>query len=242
MALKRARRKANGLVELPEVTCGRCRTTNLGVRSDGVFYCWRCGKGGRTTPPVGNISPSPLLPAVSAETSYNTELSGIPLFARKMIERRGFDPVWLESQYRVRWNGQRLHWPCGAGASLRSIWAWESPKALTVAPRGLIGQHLLHPGAHVIIVEGDYKAAAIPLPWTGVGLMGTAMTADQAQILLGSRPASIGIMLDGGCGEQAQNIRISLAPTPAVVYSLPMNCGPDDIDRGELTRLLMEGA
>ncbi len=66
---------------------------------------------------------------------------------------------------------------------MRAIWSWESPKTLTLPPRGLIGQHLLAPGLDVVVTEGDYKAAAIPLPWVGVGIMGTAMTEDQREKL-----------------------------------------------------------
>lgn len=237
MALRRARRKADGTVELPETLCPRCRTKNLGTTTDGRWYCWRCGKGGHTQGVV-NIPHSVDAPSGPTEPR---SLSELPVFARAMMERRGADPAWCESRYRVRWNGERLAWPCGAGLSMRAIWSWQSPKTLTVAPRGLIGQHLLTPGAHVVVTEGDFKAASIPLPWVGVGIMGTAMTQDQALVLLNSRPGSITVLLDGGCGAQAQAIRISLAPTPVrVVDSLPVGAGPDDIDRGELTRMLME--
>lgn len=126
------------------------------------------------------------------------------------------------------------------GASRRAIWPWEQPKTLTVPPRGLIGQHLLTKGARVVITEGDFKAASIPLPWIGVGVLGDAMSPDQALALQASEPSEVVIMLDGGMRRQAEKIRELLCPLDSRIVDLPLGQGPDDVDRGTLYRVLVD--
>ena len=236
MASRKPRRKADGSVELPEIRCPRCGTVNLGRNpTKGSWYCWKCGKGGPLPEYAG------MVPAVSSpgEPEVAAVLSSLPDYARKMVEARGLDPLWLERRYGVRWDGERLHWPCGAGSSKRAIWPWDEPKTLTVPPRGLIGQHLLHKGARVVVTEGDYKAASIPLPWVGVGILGDAISDDQAQVIQASEPSEVIVMLDGGMDRQARKVAESLCLLPIrVVDSLPKGLGPDDIPRGNLYALL----
>ena len=235
-----ARRKADGTWELPETLCPGCGTRNLGLNaSKGEWYCWVCAKGGRLNSlearklaTVIETGPAPEL------FKSRAPLTALPPHARRFIERRGADPAWLELRYGVRWDGDRLWFPAGEGASRRAIWPWEAPKTLTVAPRGLIGQHLLRPGALVVVTEGDFKAAAIPLPWVGVGLMGDAMTDEQAAILTGSQPAEVAVMLDGGFVHQARGVAEKIALLRPRVVELPQKAGPDDVPRGLLFRLL----
>lgn len=238
MASRRPRRKADGTIELPEVRCPRCGTMNRGINvTKGTYYCWKCSLGGPVDAPIlarfSQIQSTPVDPSVPKP------LSSLPDYARKMVEARGLDPLWLERRYGVRWDGERLHWPCGAGSSKRAIWPWDEPKTLTIPPRGLIGQHLLHKGARVVVTEGDFKAASIPLPWVGVGILGDAISDDQAQAIQASEPSEVVVMLDGGMERQARKVAETLCLlAPRIVDSLPAGKGPDDIPRGELYALL----
>lgn len=240
MAKGKLRRKADGTIELPEVPCPTCGTRNLGVNATtGEWNCWVCNRGGRLNP----LETRQLATALGAGSSPTESrepgpLTTLPPLARKAIERRGASPEWLEHRYGVRWDGERLWWPAGKGASRRAIWPWESPKTLTVAPRGLIGEHLLKPGALVVVTEGDFKAAAIPLPWVGVGLMGDAMSDAQAETLGASQPAAVIIILDGGFRHQADAVARKIALLSPRVVDLPEKHGPDDVDRGDLFRIL----
>lgn len=122
--------------------------------------------------------------------------------------------------------------------------SWESPKTLTVdvAGRGkaLLGGHLLTPGCRVVLVEGDWKAASIPLPWVGVALLGTKMTDAQRWALLACNPCQVVVCLDGGFDLASIAVQAGLLPFRAQIVSLPKGCGPDDIERSELVRLLLE--
>ena len=122
------------------------------------------------------------------------------------------------------------------------MWPWQEPKTLTVAPRGLVGQHLLHRGCRVVVTEGDYKAAAIPLPWIGIGVMGDAITEDQTPILSGFEPEEVVIMLDGGFRRHAERAAERLALLRPRIVDLPDGKGSDDVARGLLHSLLMEAA
>lgn len=237
MAGRRPRIKADGTLELPETRCPRCSTVNMGINATkGSYYCWVCSKGG----PLGPRALETLIriPTEAKSLSPST-LGPLPDTARRFIERRGLDPKWLEARYLVRWDGERLYWPAGQGASRRAIWPWEEPKTLTVSPRGLIGQHLLTKGARVVVTEGDLKAASIPLPWIGVGILGPSMSPDQALAIQSSEPSEVVVMLDGGMRRQAEKILEILCPLPArVVDSFPVGAGPDDVARETLYGLL----
>jgi hypothetical protein len=108
-----------------------------------------------------------------------------------------------------------------------------------VPPRGLIGEHLLHEGAFVVLVEGDFKAASIPLPWVGLGINGLSLTPSQVDTIQFSRPALITILTDGGFISQAWLLAAQLAPNVCRVKYLPTSKGPDDIPRSDLVQLLL---
>ena len=211
-----------------------------------VYSCWKCGSAGRAPKDwkqrLSLLSPleernAPLVPLPT-----NPGDVAVPPMMSAEIKRRGHEEAWIVHHYRAWWDGERISWPAGPSITRRAVLAWEQPKAITVAPRGkgLIGQHLLRPGAHVVITEGDWKSAAIPLPWVGVGLMGVIMSEEQEFILRTSNPASVTVMLDGGCMFQALNIRARMLPMQGRVVELPDGKGPDDIPRKELIRLLRE--
>lgn len=236
------RRKANGTTEV-KVVCPLCAgkaEINPGLD---LWHCWNCGGGGHVPEAWLETVPQDRLEGVRrglTEKFSRREFSDLPDFCRLEIERRGLSPEWIEREYGVVWDGERMAWPAGRGWSRRSPFPWVTPKTLTVAPKGLIGQHRLYPGASVVVVEGDYKAAAIPHPWVGVGLMGTVLSLEQMATLKGSRPASVTICLDHGYLKEAGEVRRKLLPLDVRVVE-PAHGGPDDIPRAELYQLLIGG-
>lgn len=247
----RLRKKRDGTYELP-MECPACGGNHMEFNaSKGVYHCFSCRSGGFAPsewgPTLSSLSsrfgdvprtePLPTPKAVVAALRPQ-----LPMLAKQELSRRGFEEAWIVNRYGVRWDGERLCWPAGAGWSRRSVLTWERPKTLTVAPKGLIGEHLLTQGCRVVVVEGDWKAAAVPLPWVGVGLMGLEMNDAQKWAILSKNPASVTVMLDGGFVYPAERIREALLPLRANVISLPDGQGPDDIPRRDLVRLLLERA
>lgn len=244
--MAKPRRKSDGSVEIgfPCPLCG-ARKFKLEVNSaSGLWHCWVCNRGGRLSGEElqrlqatqalvvqGDSKHEPTPPPIILTEAY-------PPYVQQRIRLRGFDPAWLQRRYKVQWDGSRLCWPCGQGWSRRAIWPWEEPKTLTVAPRGLIGQHLLFRGCHAVVTEGDWKAAAIPIPWVGTGHMGGGLTAYQVAILATAEPSMVTIMEDGGAEDKIATAQEALALLPHRVVRLPLGCGPDDIPRGDLFALL----
>ena len=247
MAKRRPRRKRDGSIEWP-VDCPTCGSPKMDVNlSKMVYHCWRCGSGGRV--------PKEWAPEFSLLSSWRESIEALPpakpikasnqplpLMAKREIQRRGFEEAWIVNRYKVWWDGERLVWPAGEySCSRRAVLPWEEPKAITDAgPEGkeLLGQHLLKPGSHVVLTEGDWKSAAIPLPWVGVGLLGVELTELQKEILLLSNPATVIVCLDGGFNYEAMVVRTKLLPTPGKIVDLPDGKGPDDIPRRDLVQLL----
>lgn len=95
-------------------------------------------------------------------------------------------------------------------------------------------------GLRVVLTEGDWKCAAIPIPWTGLGLQGKTLSEYQRFVLLAAAPLSIDVMLDGGCENEANKIITSLLPFKAGRVDLPRGAGPDDVPRSELVKSLLE--
>ena len=106
------------------------------------------------------------------------------------IQHRGFDPNFVVREYGIQWDGQRLCWPTGGGWARRAITEWAEPKVKTTGLGGqegaVIGIERLarNPGATAVITEGDFKAASIPLPWIGLGIMGHVLHSAQADRIL----------------------------------------------------------
>jgi len=243
MKIRRTRRKADNTLEI-EVDCPRCNAfgkcgINLQKKVWSCWVCLACGGVPSSWEEELNSSLPLLLPSESGQyvAPTNTDLPKVALWE---IERRGFDPNWLVTRYGVRWDGDRLAWPAGEGWVRRSVMQGISPKCLTVAPRGLIGQHLLQEGISVVLVEGDFKAASIPLPWVGIGVNGLILTDQQVTDLQFSRPRDITILTDGGYTTQGWVMAGQLAPNVVCVKELPKDKGPDDIPRSELVQLLLE--
>lgn len=237
-----ARRRSDGTTEVrglyPCPSCGKPDHVEANVEKR-LWKCWSCGRGGVVEEGVDLGNPQ----TMKRVRRWKPIQKKLPLPAVKEIERRGLCPEWVEVRYRVHWNGERMAWPAGEGWSLRALNPLEEPKTLTVAPRGLIGQHLLDVGQDLVITEGDYKAAAVPLPWVGIGVMGIWMTAAQAAVIRQARPRTITMLLDGGKEAEAEQMAVRLICSGARLrrVSLPEGKGPDDIPRGELVSLLLEG-
>lgn len=244
--MKRPRRKKDGSFEVP-VQCAVCGSSKCEINTlSWRIHCWSCHFGGVVPPEerdnLGNwLSHRGFSPESQREVGELTKV--MPLIASQEIKRRGFEEAWLVERYGVRWDGERLCWPAGEGWSRRAVLPWQTPKAITVSPRGLIGQHLLHPGCLVVVTEGDWKSASIPLPWVGVGLLGTEMTREQMWTLRTSGASKVYVMLDNSYEEAAEIIRVQLLPLRTKVIRIPGESGdgPDDIPRSRLVQLLLNG-
>lgn len=235
------RRKPDGSVEIVS-DCPVCGSrdnyeVNLTSRKQ---HCWSCGYGGVYKGAL--VAPGVV---VGGQSSVATEqiTASIPEYAKLYIERRGFDPAYIIETYDVQWDGSRLCWPTGTGFARRAVTPWDTPKVLTRGVKGLIGVHRLGHGQHVVLVEGDFKAAAIPAPWIGIGIQGTEIT-EQQVLMLASHTPKVTIMLDRGYEQQAEHVRCSIlnrVNLQAKVVPCPApGPGPDDVLRSALVRALIE--
>lgn len=281
MAARKPRRKKDGSYEWP-ADCACCGSSKLEINGTSLLYqCWSCGFSGALTreefervkgagwepsempaqvfPPFQPGDPTTGLPSGTSLTSK------MPQIALQEIERRRQEPAWIIHRYGVRWDGQRLCWPAGQGWSRRAVLSWETPKTISVSPRGLIGEHLLSAGRdenpsckvqsprspqlthdlpvlsplRLVLTEGDWKAASIPLPWIGLGLLGKVISDEQLWTIRTSNPHSVIVMLDGGFDREAQEAYEKLLPLDVKIARLPPRCGPDDIPRRDLVKLLL---
>ena len=95
------------------------------------------------------------------------------------------------------------------------------------------------PRHRLVLPEGDWKAASIPLPWIGLGLLGKTISDEQVWTIKTSNPHSVIVMLDGGFDREAQDVYQRLLPLDVKIARLPPTKGPDDIPRRDLVRLLL---
>lgn len=243
------RRKSDGSYEV-SIVCQVCGSRKCEVNTvTREFHCWCCSAGGRAREVPGyglsflSSKDGPMAP-LDTPTTPGEDLdltADLPLFALQECKRRRQEPQWLIRQYNVRWSRARgrLWFPAGDGGVLRSVLSWEQPKTLAVPPKGLIGAHLLTPGARIVLCEGDWKTVSIPIPWVGIGLQGTSMSPEQKFAIRNSMPSRVFVMLDGGCHVAAQKIVEDLLPMRATRIDLPGSAGPDDIPRSQLVSLLL---
>lgn len=240
------RRKPDGSTEIVGdcPVCGSRDNYEINV-STRKHHCWACGYGGvYTGPALLPLFDGPAVPHVASKPS-GPITTDIPATALYSILRRGFDPEYVVTTYDVQWDGARLCWPTGTGFARRAIYPWEEPKVLTVGQKGLIGVNRLRTRQHVVLVEGDFKAAAIPAPWIGVGLQGTEITEFQAALLATHEPASVTVMLDHGYDVPSAKVRGVLnvkLPVTTRVTNVPCPApgpGPDDVPRAALVSALL---
>lgn len=277
MSVRKPRRKKDGSIEWP-ADCACCGSSKLEINGTSLAYhCWSCNfagvltheefervKGaGWETPSQGSSAFPPFHPSGPASDlpgGAPTLTDELPQIALQEIERRRQEPAWIIHRYGVRWDGSRLCWPAGQGWSRRAVLSWETPKTISVSPRGLIGEHLLSsgrdapasckatntslpipglPGLRLVLTEGDWKAASIPLPWIGLGLLGKTISDEQVWTVRTSNPHSVIVMLDGGFDREAQDVYQRLLPLDVRIARLPPTKGPDDIPRRDLVKLLL---
>lgn len=218
---------------------GRFDTLGVDVKS-GVFGCWFCGFGGVV---VGMPGKKSKIPRIHRDPDIPT--AGLPDVARAWLRGRGLDVNNTIARYRLAWDG-RICWPCGEGYGggwARRYIVPHSPKVWTDADTtkgAVIGAHRMVPGCTVVFTEGDCKAASIPHPWVGVGLIGTRMHEEQARRIILSGAVEGIWMLDGGVKVRAPaTFRIQGFPQ-RFVEGLPPGKGPDDVPTVERVRLLLE--
>lgn len=278
MSIRKPRRKKDGSVEWP-ADCACCGSSKLEINGTSLAYhCWSCnfagvltheefervkGAGWETLSQGSSAFPPfhPSGPASDLPGGAPTLTDKLPQIALQEIERRRQEPAWIIHRYGVRWDGSRLCWPAGQGWSRRAVLSWETPKTISVSPRGLIGEHLLssgrvvapdpltgatrkepaqaQPGLRLVLTEGDWKAASIPLPWIGLGLLGKTISDEQVWTVRTSNPHSVIVMLDGGFDREAQEVYQRLLPLDVRIARLPPTKGPDDIPRRDLVKLLL---
>lgn len=227
-------------VRIPCPTCGK-RKMDVNTRL-WVYHCFVCGASGKGVP---STYAGQRAKKVRRKADGLDLVEKMPEEAALYVQRRGMDLEDLVRRFGVRWDRSsgRIAWPAGEDCwSLRGVRPWSTPKCLTHgAPKGLIGQNELDSGQEIVIVEGDFKAAAIPAPWTPLGLLGAHLTSSQFGTLASHCPRSVTVLLDGGFEVEARAIAAKFWAMPTRVVALPLGLGPDDVPRSELVRLLLEG-
>jgi hypothetical protein len=232
----RFRRHSSGAVEL-RANCVRlhdgkidrdgCLTFN---RLTGLFYChWTgCHYGGK----AGGYEGGPLKGAKDPPIPGGIE--DVPLHAHSLFKARGLDALYIIRRYRLKWREQRLLWPAEPGYAARATVPGQEPKQLCVdgfsaSAGSLIGAHLLHEGAAVAVCQGDYGAAAIPVPWVGIGIEGKFLTEAQGSRILLSKPAEVVLCGDGGEPMNCPAVLERSGIPVKRIAELPLKHGMDDI-------------
>lgn len=224
--------------------CGD-RKGNLEINQDtGIFSCWVCGFSGRIpgfgTP--GNAGGYPQNPSRRATPSLPLlESEPLPEKARLYIERRGFNSEWVTREYGLRFRSGRIAWPTGGGWALRALNDWDVPKVLFegLGPveGAVIGINRLasNVGSPVVITEGDFKAASIPLPYIGLGIGGTTLHERQAERIMAYSPEKVVVFSDT---IPEIHIESRLGVVPVRVQA--SRGGPDDVPLQERIRKLLQ--
>ena len=156
------------------------------------------------------------------------------------------EPGYTIARYQLAWDGSRLCWPTSNGYWKRAITDNLTPKVW--APpleRGLLGAHLLSPAVDgmVVISEGDYAAASIPLPWVGVAIGGTQLGEHQIKVLLHSGVRAVTLCFDGDAGcavGKARSYLQSEGIEVRVARGLREKQGPDDVSVPQRMDMLLE--
>ena len=150
------------------------------------------------------------------------------------------------ARYGLSWDGGRICWPTSAGLWKRALTDNLDPKVICPAgDRGLLGVHLLGAASDglVVITEGDYAAASIPLPWVGVAIGGKRMNDHQIQALLLHGIREVVLCLDGDAGRDVGITRAHLMRNNIeglVARGLVDKQGPDDVPVPQRIDMLLE--
>lgn len=245
------RRKADGSSEFV-LDCPLCGSRlNFEVNSvSGLFNCWACHHSGKLADPkvsglgkgTSTFQPDRSGEAPHSRASRCPPTQDFPEYVLSDWERRQMDKSWILKQYRPFWDGESICFPTFGGQPWRrSPWAWSNPKVRAYGDKGLLLPVDATQGRDVVLVEGDYKACAIPLPWLGVAIGGVTLSEYQGVLASTLRPSSWTIMLDGGKEVEAEEIRRKLRVfSPVVrVAPIPYKKGPDDVTRTVLLKALL---
>lgn len=249
MKLRKVRVEKGGreiVCECPRCPKLRKKDARLYVNPEkGTAYCFRCGY----TFSV-KLTAAQRRKAQQSWPDYpkdKPEVGPVPDNLYRVFVDRGIDPIYTISRYRIGWDGYRLCWPIGEGRYLRrAIYPWDSPKVIMDQPGGhdfVGGEHLMETNKYIVLTEGDWKAASIPLPWIGVLIGGTRLHETQLAIIRYHKPALVVVALDGGYETEGRKIitQLSRKLVPAVQWvGLPHNQGPDDIPNAERVKALIK--
>jgi hypothetical protein len=187
------------------------------------------GRYSRKGPPVG----------------VDEKLQAVPDHMDRIIEERGIDPSWLTERYGVLWDGSRFCWPVGEGYWRRAPWAGMEPKVMMdpTSIGHILGEPLMDKDQVIVVTEGDYTAASIPLPWIGVGIGGHKVTEKHLDILAFHRPRLVLVMFDGGVSPAKAVRQIAMRLMDVVpVRGLPREKGPDDVPMARRVSLLLDAS
>ena len=215
----------------------------------GKSSCLRCGY---TLPKeekarlLREIKRTKLFPFLLPESEVTDEpgiVGEVPKYLYRTMEERGFDPAWLLHRYKVKWDGSRLCFPVGEGDTYwrRAVYPGQRPKVRIDKGTGqyLLGEHLLGSRDYVVLCEGDYGAASIPLPWIGCALGGTTINGKQVEALQWHKPKLVYVMLDGGVDPSKVVREVARELMDVVsIEELPAGMGPDDLSMVERIKLL----
>ena len=211
-------------------------TLELNVKT-GVFHCFRCGWSGKIED-LGKVVPTVDIPVTP---DHLPAVKRVPQSVYRVISHRGMSPEYVIDRYQIGWDGGRLCWRVADGVWWRrAIYHWQEPKVLfdAGAEKGILGEHLLTKRCYLVITEGDYKAASIPLPFTGVAIGGTTATNNQLDILAYYRPELAIVALDGGVDARPIVRKLRAKDINTVSVALPPGLGPDDIPMQERVAVL----
>lgn len=248
----RQRRKSDGSNELV-MDCPLCGSRlNFEVNSvSGLFNCWACHHSGKLASPkvsgegkgTSTFQPDRRAEAPPARASRCAPTQDFPPYVLADWERRKLDKFWIIKRYAPFWDGESICFPTFGGQPWRrSPWSWAQPKVRATGDKGLLLPTESVEGRDVVLVEGDYKACAIPNPWLGVAIGGVVLSPYQMVLASTLRPASWTIMLDGGKEAEAEEIRrkLRIHSKSVSVAHLPYKKGPDDVDRATLMEILFQ--
>lgn len=237
--MAKKRRKHDGSTEVvsPCPLCGDEKHYETNTRT-GLSHCWVCHYGNKTLLESISEAPQP-----KAEEPRRLELSkDFPSYVFQEWAKRGLDKQWILKHYNPSWTGTHIAWSCYGGSPwLRSVFPWQEPKVKTTGVKGLLVPSGSLVDREAVLVEGDYKATAIPQPWVGIAIGGTTLSGYQRQLLLSLRLSSCLVLLDGGKEKEALAISKTLGPFAYASgpSGLSPGLGPDDVPRRVLIRLLL---
>jgi len=219
------------MYECPRCGVGKANKApyEINIRT-GKAHCFHCG--------LNNNIDINTIKLKAADKIWNDEhkelppTEDVPDNLKRIFMERGMQFRYTIHRYNIRWDGGRLCWPVGKGFWRRSIYSSDEPKVkMDTNAHGILGEPLMKEHMYIVLTEGDWKAAAVPQPWVGVGLGGTDLSRRQEDIIVYHKPRLIIVALDGGKAEERVKIIKQLGKRyiQCVEWKLPLDMGPDDV-------------